>query len=164
MPRAQKLPHQVVDARNGGTLDLATQPDAVVVVPEHPEGLRKAGKEAWVRYWTSPMAQLATDADVTVVERYAKAVDEWAIAAREFSKQRTVEGSQGQVRINPLGTWIQSREAVLVALEDRLGLSPLARMKLGVAVGEAHKSLADMNARLLDEVRDGATDDEWTFD
>lgn len=167
MPRAKKPAHAVADSRNGSALALVA--GTTVAVPRAPAGLRVAGKNAWLGYWSSPMAQVSTQADVVVVTRYAKAVDEYFEAMKAFEKERTVDGSQGQPRLNPLATWITSREQVLVALEDRLGLSPLARMKLGLAIGEAHRSLSEMNASLVEDLTtegastDGA-DDYWQFD
>ena len=50
-------------------------------------------------------------------------------------------------------------------LEDRFGLTPLARMRLGVSVGQAHKTLADLNQTVApveeidDEILPGLPDD-----
>lgn len=165
MARAKKKPHEVADRRNGAPLVLVSSDE--VVVPEFPTGLRAPGKEAWTTYWTSPMAQVATDADKQALTRYCKALDELATAQREMGRQRLVEGSQGQPRLNPLAAWIQSRESVITQLEDRLGLTPLARMRLGIATGEAHRSLAEMNQRMTAEAIEAVDsgDDDWdTFD
>ena len=72
---------------------------------------------------------------------------------RTARKARLVEGSQGQPRINPLFTTIATMDAEIRQLEDRFGLSPRARLALGIQLGEAHRSLADLNAAFLEEVR-----------
>lgn len=43
----------------------------------------------------------------------------------------------------------------ILSLEDRFGLNPQSRLKLGISLGEAQKSLADMNRRVAEKARPG---------
>jgi P27 family predicted phage terminase small subunit len=61
---------------------------------------------------------------------------------------RVVEGSQGQMRPNPLYKQIETFQAEARQLEDRFGLSPMSRLKLGITFADAHASLASLNERL----------------
>ncbi len=51
----------------------------------------------------------------------------------------TTVGSRGQMVLNPKQRVLQDIEQKLVALEDRLGLSPESRLRLGISAVE-HKS------------------------
>jgi P27 family predicted phage terminase small subunit len=53
----------------------------------------------------------------------------------------TTVGSQGQMVLHPLARQLDSLEGKLVPLEDRLGLSPEASLRLGLATVEAKSKL-----------------------
>jgi hypothetical protein len=61
-----------------------------------------------------------------------------------------VEGSQGQPVASPLFKVAMALDSEVRALEDRYGLTPAARLKLGIRLGEAARSLEDL-ARDLDD-------------
>jgi P27 family predicted phage terminase small subunit len=61
---------------------------------------------------------------------------------------RVVEGSQGQPRPNPLYKQVQEFQAEARQLEDRFGLSPMSRLRLGITFADAQASLDGLNARL----------------
>lgn len=77
---------------------------------------------------------------------------------REARKDRLVPGSMGQLTLNPLLKYAESLQKEIRALEDRFGMSPKARMALGIAFGEAARSLSDLNRML--EYDDGDEADE----
>ena len=62
-----------------------------------------------------------------------------------------VIGSQGQAVINPLYSALLKVDAEIRQLEDRIGMSPKSRISLGISIGQAKKSLADLNAQLEEE-------------
>lgn len=118
-------------------------------VPPPPTGLLKTHRDSWARYWTSKVAGAADPVtDLPTATRLWTLYDERERAYRGYRKQRLVEGSQGQLVINPLYKVVQSCDSEIRALEDRLGLNPKARLQLGIAVGEAAKSIADLNQAL----------------
>jgi P27 family predicted phage terminase small subunit len=122
-------------------------------VPAAPSGLLVASVVAWERLWASPLASTFTETDAEALARLFELRDERGRMWRAARKARLVEGSQGQPRINPLFTTIAAMDAEIRQLEDRFGLSPRARLALGIQLGEARRSLADLNAAFLDEVR-----------
>jgi P27 family predicted phage terminase small subunit len=71
---------------------------------------------------------------------------------------RVVAGSQGQPRANPLYKQVQEFHAEARQLEDRFGLSPLARLRLGITFADAAASLDSLNRRLAET---GDDDSLW---
>jgi P27 family predicted phage terminase small subunit len=66
---------------------------------------------------------------------------------------RVVVGSQGQPRPNPLFKQVESFQAEARQLEDRFGLSPLARLRLGITFADAAASLDGLNQRLSERMQ-----------
>jgi P27 family predicted phage terminase small subunit len=119
-----------------------------VGVPEPDEHWSEATKAEWGGYWRSEVAKLATDETVPVVRRLHDLRDErrllWEGVRR--SGARLTAGHKGQPRANPLYRVVNEIDAEIRMLEDRLGLSPLSRLQLGVALGDAGKALDALNA------------------
>jgi phage terminase small subunit len=116
--------------------------------PAPPAGLLKATGARWATFWTSPVAAAADPVtDLPAVERLFRAYDEVERAGRAFRKQRIVPGSTGQPTLNPLGRYIAQLTSEITALEDRLGLTPKARLALGIQMGEARRTLDDLIAQ-----------------
>jgi hypothetical protein len=101
-------------------------------------------------------------ADHPALLRLFTLLDERERCARAASKQRLIKGSQGQPVLNPLLKQVAALDTEIRQLEDRFGLTPLARLRLGVTFGEAHRSLADLNRALVEEVADVDEDDPRT--
>ena len=62
-----------------------------------------------------------------------------------------VVGSQGQAVLNPLYSAMLKIDAEIRQMEDRIGLSPKARVSLGIQIGQMKKSLDDLNSELEEE-------------
>lgn len=118
---------------------------------------RLAGKEplastveAWDRLWRSDVVQVVDlQSDMESVVRWASLLDERERAFRVFRRQRIVQGSAGQPTLNPLWAVVRACDGELRALEDRIGLTPKARLMLGITYAEAGKSLDELN-RLME--------------
>lgn len=131
--------------------------------PRCPE--RLGGKEplpstvqAWDRVWRSNVVSVVDlESDLETMVRWASLLDERERALRSFRRRRLVPGSQGQPTLSPLWQVVQACDRELRALEDRIGLSPKARLQLGITFGEAAKSLDALNAEL--EMEDDDADD-----
>jgi len=52
-----------------------------------------------------------------------------------------VAGSQGQPRLNPALDGIMKLEGAILRLENELGLTPSARLRLGITFADASNSL-----------------------
>lgn len=129
---------------------------AAANLPAPPRGLLATTVQQWTAYWSSPVGQLADpDTDMPAVMRLFSLYDERERAYRSFRKKRLVKGSQGQPVVNPAWRQVPIMDAEIRQLEDRLGLTPQARLKLGVTFGDAARSLDDLNRDL--DVDDDAT-------
>jgi P27 family predicted phage terminase small subunit len=91
------------------------------------------------------------DTDLPALERLWTLYDERARALRGYRRERLVVGSTGQMVLNPLARAMQAFDAEIRAIEDRFGLTPMARLRLGVQLGEAARSLEEMNRSLDDD-------------
>ena len=149
---------QNVATRDAGLLPRSQD---VAVVPQ-PDGAWSAGTvERWQDFWTSPLAQQVETSDHGALRRLFWLYDEVArltVAIEETG--RVVEGSQGQPRANPLYKQVQEFQAEARQLEDRFGLSPKARLQLGVTFAEAASSLDQLNERLAKRMADDELWDE----
>ncbi len=124
--------------------------------PAPPAGLLAETVADWQAFWTSALASAAVPAtDLPAITRLFRLRDERERMARVVRKARVVLGSEGQPRANPLYSQINSFDAEIRQIEDRFGLTPMARLKLGITLGDAARSLADLNAEL-----DGDLDDD----
>jgi P27 family predicted phage terminase small subunit len=108
----------------------------------------------WEAYWVSDVAKIATDLDVGAVEVYFMTLDEWRRCVKAARKQRFVEGSMGQPRINPLAERADKLAALLPKLAAEIGLSPKARTALAINVGQAAKTIEDLNREVEEAVSD----------
>lgn len=133
------------------TLALAPAPPTP---PDPPAGLLAVTRRAWDEYWTSQVARaVEVDADLPTVVRWATNLDEWHRVVRTIrrEKRRVVEGSQGQPVLSPLLAYKAQLETALDRLSTELGLTPMARMRLGIKAGELRRLTVDGLNRELDE-------------
>lgn len=151
--------------RRNAAKDLAvvTEASAGPEPPTPPTGLLKATRERWADYWTSPVAKLADPvSDIPALERLFRLYDDLDRSNRTVREQgHMVRGSKGQMVLHPLLRHTQVTQAEIRQLEDRFGLSPRARLSLNVTLGEAAKSLADLNSEFTGG---GEDDDDPRFD
>ena len=130
-------------------------------VPAADGAWREATVERWAAFWSSPLASQVESSDEGAFRRLFKLYDEidrlWEAVD---ATGRIVEGSQGQPRPNPLFKQVQEFQAEARQLEDRFGLSPLSRLRLGITFADAQASLDGLNARLAAKLAQ-ADDDLW---
>jgi P27 family predicted phage terminase small subunit len=140
--------------RDLGLVEAPAVPD----IPAPPRGLLKTTREAWAAFWSSPVAA-AVDrvSDLATLVRLFELRDERERCWRAVRSERLVLGSKGQPALNPLCRRVSTLDREITALEDRFGLSPLARLKLGVQFHEAARSLEELN-RLLARADDDEPD------
>jgi P27 family predicted phage terminase small subunit len=94
-------------------------------------------------------------ADLYVVERWIRLVDELETVYPVFKRDRIVDGSMGQPTLNPLAKYIQDLQGQLARLEAQLGIGPMSRLRLGLTLAEGR-----MTADKLNEQLDAAEQDE----
>lgn len=177
MPRERKPAAQ---RQNRATKDLEPiEATVVALVPSgSPAALPDADpswlaetKREWVAVHQSVLAGYINETDVPSLRRCMVWRDEQrrcmkrAKAYRKAAEENPiVEGSMGQVKASPMFELAAKEddralviESKIVALEDRLALSPKARLALGVTEQKGH-NLAAQNAILATEIRKAMND------
>lgn len=113
----------------------------VAEVPPPPPTLGPFGIEVWERVWELGTGTYATS-DIYTVERYASMQERRRQYLDTLKEEGwTTVGSTGNAVMHPVARLLQDVEQKLVALEDRLGLSPEARHRLGIQLVEAQSKL-----------------------
>jgi len=119
-----------------------------------------AAKSLWEAFWTAPIAQnpqvVNRQSDMPRLSRWILYCDEWFRLMRQYRRERVVRGSVGQPVMNPAFAAALAAEKEIAKIEERFGLTPLDRMRLGITFSEARSALDKLNEDL--EV-DGAEDD-----
>jgi P27 family predicted phage terminase small subunit len=138
-------------------IPLSVDADKPQPVPRAPAGLSKALAEAWRDYWRSDVAVVERKEQVPAIRRLfvLRQRFEDAIAAAGL----TTEGSQGQVVRDPVGEHALALAAQVLKLEVELGLTPMARARLGLVVGKSALTVEALN-RMADPNPDDVIDVE----
>lgn len=127
-------------------------------VPDLPEELQGGPAKclpstlaAWEGFWRSAVGGGADrSSDMPRLYRWIIDVDELTRVTRSLRRKRLVAGSMGQPVLNPLASYKAQLERSIAATEEHFGMTHLARMRLGIAAGQAQKTLDDLNADLDD--------------
>ena len=108
----------------------------------------KITRERWDTYWDSDLSQMTQLVDLPALERLFQYYDQIDRANRGIrkggSKNLLGVGSKGQQKLHPLIELVIKLEDKVLKLENELGLTPLARQRLGIAFGEASMSILDL--------------------
>jgi P27 family predicted phage terminase small subunit len=130
-------------------LKLIAQHDVqTVTIPEPPAGLDEARRESWREFFESELSQLVNGTDLSAVNRLWAYYQQHADLTAIFAKGRMVAGSTGQPRLNPALDGLMKLETAILRLENELGLTPSARLRLGITFADATNSLDDLARRL----------------
>ena len=120
--------------------------------------LRKT-KTQWQDYWDSDLAKTAQIVDFPAFYRLFQFYDEAERANRTIQQMGSAGlidvGSKGQPVVNPLINLTLKLEDKILRLEQELGLTPLARQRLGIAYSEAQTGFAQLQKLLeLDDQKE----------
>lgn len=156
----RKAPEERV--RKAATADVGrlepVSSSAPVPTAPRPHGggrLLKRTEEWWLEFWESPISRLVDRrSDLRALERLALLYDERDRALAAYRRKRSSTGSTGQLVTNPFAKEIASLDGRISALEDRFGLTPKARLDLGVVYSDAHDGLAELERRLEEALAD----------
>jgi P27 family predicted phage terminase small subunit len=151
-----------IEKRNERVVSLVSKREEVKA-PRAPAGLSTRSKEAWRGFWKSPVAQAVDmDADGERLHRWIRYVDQWHRFMRVLEAEPFVTGSTGQVKVNPAADQVKRLEGAIAEIEDSFGMNSMARLKLGIAYGQAQQTALDLNQRIRESVRDEAGEQaEW---
>lgn len=144
MPRTKKPAGQAVDKRNGRRAELSVVAGGRF---DPPEGLSPEASVLWEAYWSDAVAAVQTSVDRGVLTRWISEYDRYMRTVATADLQPLVEGSQGQLVENPLYKIAYRALDAAEKCERQLGMGPLYRSNLGIAVIAEQKSLQDMNAK-----------------
>lgn len=137
-----------------GTSAVTLTPDAARRVPTPPKGLTRDAVAVWRSFWRSPLGGAVDYAgDGPALRRWITLRSERERLLAKFygedaDETLTVRGSLGQVAINPLLKLEERLSREILQYEDRFGMTPLGRMRLGIAIGQAAESLDGLRKRL----------------
>jgi P27 family predicted phage terminase small subunit len=135
--------------RNRTDIGLVEAVAPQVPAPPPDRAWLKGTRERWAGFWRSDLSSVVeADTDTAALRRLFTYYDELDRATRAVRRERFVEGSQGQPRLNPAAKYVLELEGSVRALEDRFGLTPKARLQLGVEFATAQRTLKRMNADL----------------
>ncbi len=113
-----------------------------VVRPPCPDGLNAAAARVWSLFWDSSISRLLDPVDVPAVERYVQCLT----MRDELEEELKTEGIK-LGRHRAIRALLNSRIGEIAKFEERFGIGPLPRMRLGVAYGDADRALEQMQQR-----------------
>ena len=132
------------------------------VVPRAPAGLLASSRKGWRTYWQSNLAQAADrQVDLPRIERWIETTDEYERVNAIFKQTRLVKGSTGQPALNPLAGYLAMLLAELRAAETELGMTPLARQRLGIAYGQARLTAQELRRLLREQIDEPGEAEDW---
>lgn len=144
MPRTKKAAGTTVDRRNGRRADLTPVAGGRI---DPPPGLSPPVLAMWDAYWSDTVSQVQTPVDRALLARWATEYDRYLRTVATADEQPLVEGSQGQSVENPLYRIAYRALDAAERCERQMGIGPLHRSALGIAVMAERRSLAQMNAQ-----------------
>lgn len=113
-------------------------------IPTAPKGLLTSTRRSWRAFWTSNLANVVTEVHLPGLRRLFQLYDQRDRAWHALEAAMFVKGSVGQVRLNPAGDFVLRLEQKILRLENEFGLTPAAAARLGIDIGNAHRSLAEL--------------------
>jgi len=154
-------PPKAAARRQRGRRDMGADIGALArpgTAPAMPRGLCRQAQTAWTAYWKDVVSGVTRPSDAPLVLRWARNLDRYHRLLAEADSKPVVTGSMGQPRANPIYNLVLKIEESIKEDEQQLGIGPLNRLRLGVALTESAKSLKDLNA----EAEDAENDDPRT--
>jgi P27 family predicted phage terminase small subunit len=111
-------------------------------VPDPPEHLGPHARAVWAEVWEAGGPNYVPKTDRYVIARYAELHERIADLRSIIEREGWVAaGSKGQDIQHPAARLLYDAEAKLTTLEDRLGLNPEARLRLGISAIEKETKL-----------------------
>jgi hypothetical protein len=141
-----KKPTSRRQRRNTPDLGLVVQATPQAALPPAERRWLHVTRERWEAFRSSDLVQVVEPAtDTPALLRLFGYYDEIERAIRAVRRKRFVPGSHGQPRLNPATRYVAELEGAVRALEDRFGMTPRARLQLGVDFAAAQRSLRELN-------------------
>lgn len=145
--KRQKPPGELVYRRGGRVKPLVPVAPAHVAPPS-PEGLGEHAVAVWSAFWASRVSgavDLMADGE---------ALRHWILCVNEREKLRAatvraplVKGSHEQLMLNPLFRHIRELNREIARVEEHFGMTPLARLRLGVTYLQEQAAMEELEAK-----------------
>mgnify|MGYP000063900301 CR=1 FL=1 len=117
--------------------NLATQ--ELQPTPAH---LTRSAKAIWFSVWAAGGDSYSVKTDAFIIERYATLHARRDELMQMLSDEGMVSvGSQGQQVLHPAARMLSDVESAMGKLEDKLGLNPESRLRLGISAIEKESKL-----------------------
>ncbi|MGW0522858.1 phage terminase small subunit P27 family [Crossiella sp. NPDC003009] len=124
----------------------AKSPDHTQLVPASaptpPDTLGEIGRRVWNEVWSAGAGAYVAATDHFAIARYAELHERRLVLLEIAAEDGYVSvGSTGQPAVHPALRAVDSIETKLAQLEDRLGLNPDSRIRLGLSAAELRSEL-----------------------
>ncbi len=136
------------------TPDLAPSVGGALPMPAPMSEWRDDVTAAWLELWSTSLAKHFQSTDVPSLRRLFTLRSRLVDALANADAEPMITGSTGQSILSPWFAEAHRIEGEVERLEDRFGLTPQARLRLGVTLEEG-LSLAARNRELLEAYRAG---------
>ena len=148
MGRRGPLPSKdgVKTPRSETVVALKSIPGGKLERPEITRAWLPSTIQAWNDYWDSPLVDVVIQPDQKGILRLFDHYDQFERYTLELAERPTVE-FHGEIRANPVEMMASRKEEKISKLEAQLGILPLARHNLKMAVGKAAITADDVNRR-----------------
>jgi len=145
--KRQKPPDELVYRRGGRVKSLVPVAPAHVAPPA-PDGLGEHAVAVWTTFWASRVSG-AVDllADGEALRHWILCVDEREKLRAATSRAPLVKGSHEQLMLNPLFRRIRELNREIARAEEHFGMTPLARLRLGVTYLQEQAAKEDLEAK-----------------
>ena len=127
----------------GAELVLLEQPDRVV--PDPPAGLSAESLKRWDAFWRSELVITVREVDWPAIARLFRYYEQWEIFMGLAETDPMATGSMGQTVDNPAAGEAARLEGLIRSLESDLGLTPMARLKLGLTMAQGQLTAEHIN-------------------
>jgi hypothetical protein len=145
--KRQKPPDDLV-YRRGGRAKPLIQVAPATTAPAPPEGVGEHALADWAGFWASRVSG-AIDllADGEALRHWILSVDEREKLRAATSRAPLVKGSHEQLMLNPLFRRLRELNREVARAEEHFGMTPLARLRLGVTFLQEQAAKEDLEAK-----------------
>lgn len=117
---------------------------AEFTTPAPPTTLSTRAIEVWESVWDAGREAYNVRTDGQVIARYSEMTARRELLLKTLDAEGwTTVGSSGQIVAHPAARLIADVDSKLQSLEDRLGLNPESRIRLGIATVEQKSRLQE---------------------
>ena len=145
--KRQKPPDELV-YRHGGRVKPLVPVAPAHLAPRLPDGLGDHAATVWAAFWASRVSgAVDLDADGEALRHWIRCVDEREKLRAATSRAPLVKGSHEQLMLNPLFRRLRDLNREIARAEEHFGMTPLARMRLGVTYLQEQAAKEDLEAK-----------------